>query len=471
MRATGGGGTKSMPSLDTPATGGHELRRTLASRHISMISIGGIVGAGLFVGSSVTINAAGPAVVLSYLIAGILVLLVMRMLGEMAVALPQVRTFSDFSRAGLGDWAGFVVGWMYWYFWIIVVPVEAIAGAQLLQQWIALPAWAIGAVLMAIMTGVNLMSARSYGEFEFWFALIKVSAIVAFILVAAAWAFGLTSGTGPTWGNLVSGGGFMPRTYVAVLAAVPSVYFAIVGAEITVVAAAESREPVRAVARMSTTVIARIMLFYVGSILMIVAVVPWQQIVPGKSPFVAAMNVMHFNWANQAMTLIILTAVLSCLNSAFYVTSRVLFALAAKGDAPKALVKLNSRGVPVRSVLMGSAAGLAGIAAATMSPQGVFKFLVNASGTIMLFVYLTTAIAQIRLRNARSPAEQAALPIRMWCYPAASYVCIAGMVVVLVAMAATPALASQFYVSVITLALTLTAAWLRGRRRAAAGRS
>ena len=244
-----------------------------------MISIGGIVGAGLFVGSSVTINAAGPAVVLSYLIAGILVLLVMRMLGEMAVALPHVRTFSDFARAGLGDWAGFVVGWLYWYFWIVVVPVEAIAGAQLLQQWIALPAWLIGAVLMAIMTAVNLMSARSYGEFEFWFSLIKVSAIIAFILVAAAWAFGLT-GTGPTWHNLVDSGGFAPRGWLAVLAAVTSVYFAIVGAEITVVAAAESREPVRAVARMSTAVMVRIMLFYVGSILMIVAIVPWRQIVP-----------------------------------------------------------------------------------------------------------------------------------------------------------------------------------------------
>jgi GABA permease len=457
-----------MHSETTNTSGGQELRRVLASRHVSMISIGGIVGAGLFVGSSVTINAAGPAVVLSYLIAGILVLLVMRMLGEMAVALPEIRTFSDFARAGLGDWAGFVMGWMYWYFWIMVVPAEAIAGAQLLQQWIALPAWVIGVALMAIMTSINLMSARSYGEFEFWFSLIKVSAIVAFILVAAAWAFGLTSGTGPTWHNLVSGGGFAPRGPVPVLAAVTAVYFAIVGAEITVVAAAESREPVRAVARMSTAVLTRIMLFYVGSILMIVAVVPWQQIVPGKSPFVAAMNVMHFNWANQAMTLIILTAVLSCLNSAYYVTSRVLFALAAKGDAPAGLVQLNKRGVPVRSVLMGSVAGFAGIAAATISPQGVFKFLVSASGAIMVFVYLMTAAAHIRLRNARPAAAQAALPVKMWFYPLASYAAIVGMIIVLLAMALTPEHAIEFRFSVLALGLTLGAAWLRGRRRVTA---
>jgi len=172
----------------------NELSRSLKGRHLTMISIGGIIGAGLFVSSSTSIIAAGPASFISYTICGLLILLVMRMLGEMTTALPNVRSFTEFARAGLGEGAGFVVGWLYWYFWIVVVPVEAIAGAQLLQQWIALPAWLIGVGLMAIMTGVNLMSARSYGEFEFWFALIKVSAIVAFILIAAAWAFGLTSG-------------------------------------------------------------------------------------------------------------------------------------------------------------------------------------------------------------------------------------------------------------------------------------
>ncbi len=450
------------------AEGGNELRRTLAPRHISMISIGGIMGAGLFVASSATINAAGPAVVLSYLMAGILVLLVMRMFGEMAIALPHVRSFSDFARAGIGDWAGFVVGWLYWYFWVVVVPVEAIAGAHLLRMWIDLPEGFIGVVLMAIMTGVNLLSARSYGEFEFWFALIKVVAVVSFIAVAAAWAFGLTSGGAPTWSNLVSGGGFAPHGPVAVLAAVTSVFFAIVGAEITVVAAAESREPARAVARMSTAVMTRILIFYVGSILAIVIVVPWRQIVPGQSPFTAAMNVMHFQWAGTAMALVILTAVLSCLNSAYYVTSRVLFALAAKGDAPSGLVKLNHRGVPVRSVLMGSAAGLAGIAAATLSPTVVFAFLVNASGALMVYIYLLIAVAQIRLRRARSPAEQAALPVQMWFFPAASYFAVAGLAIVLVAMAITPARANEFYVSAISLAVILLAAWFHSRRRAAA---
>ena len=459
-----------MQSETVLTEGSGELRRVLASRHVTMITIGGIMGAGLFVGSSVTIAAAGPAIVLSYLVAGTMVLLIMRMLGEMAVALPQLRSFGDFVRTGLGDWAGFVVGWLYWYFWVVVVPVEAIAGAQLLQLWMPLPAWVLGVVLMAAMTGVNLMSARSYGEFEFWFALIKVAATIAFMLTAAAWAFGLTSSGVPTWSNLVSGGGFAPHGVLAVLAGVTSVFFAIMGAEITVIAAAESHEPTRAVARMATSVIARILIFYVGSILLIVTVVPWQQIVPGKSPFTAALTAMHFRWASTAMTFIILTAVLSCLNSAYYITSRVLFALAARGDAPAALVKLNHRGVPVRSVLMGSVAGLAGIAAATISPQVVFAFLVNASGALVVLIYMIIALAQIKLRRARSAAEQEALPVQMWLYPYASFLAVAGMAVVLLAMASTPSMASQFYTSMATVALALAAAWVHGRRKRAARR-
>lgn len=450
------------------ATG--ELRRVLASRHVSMISIGGIIGAGLFVASSAVIASVGPAAVISYLIAGAMVLLVMRMLGEMAIAMPHVRSFPDFVRAALGEWAGFVVGWLYWYFWIIVVPVEAIAGAVLLQNWIHLPAWEIGVVLMAVMTGVNLLSARSYGEFEFWFALIKVSAIIAFMLTAAAWAFGLTSHGEPTWSNLVSGGGFAPKGIQAVLAGVTSVFFAIVGAEITVVAAAESREPVRAVARMSISVMTRILIFYVGSIFLIVTVVPWQQIVPGHSPFVAAMNLMHFDWAGNVMTFIILTAVLSCMNSAYYVTSRTLFSLAARGDAPKGLIRLSSRGVPAYSVLMGSIAGLAGIAAQVASPKVVFAFLVDASGALVVLIYLLIAIAQIKLRRDRSAEQQRALPVQMWLFPYASYAAVFGMLAVLAAMAFTESKQREFWTSMVTLAVALAAAWWHTRRRTTATR-
>src|ERR1700689_5790775 len=219
----------------------NELSRSLQGRHLTMISIGGIIGAGLFGSSSTSIIAGGPASFISYTICGLLILLVMRMLAEMATALPNVRSFTEFARAGLGEGAGFVVGWLYWYFWVLVVPVEAIAGAKILQHWF--PAFSqlqIGIGLMAVMTGVNLMSARSYAEFEFWFASIKVAAILVFVVIAASFAFGWTSPHGSTFGNLVNFGGFAPRGWIAVLGAVPAVFFAMTGAEITTVAAAES---------------------------------------------------------------------------------------------------------------------------------------------------------------------------------------------------------------------------------------
>ena len=443
-----------------------ELSRSLKPRHVTMISIGGIIGAGLFVGSSASIVATGPAIVLSYLITGTLVLLVMRMLGEMAVALPGVRSFTEFARAGLGHCAGFVAGWLYWYFWIIVVPVEAIAGATILHGWFGLPTWLLGIVLMAIMTAVNLMSARSYGEFEFWFASIKVAAILVFIALAAAFALGYTSPTGPTFANLTGYGGFMPKGWMSVLAGAVTVYFSLTGAEITTIAAAECSEPARAVARMSSSVIVRILTFYVGSVLLIVTVVPWIEVRPGESPFTLALTTMHFRWASLAMSAIILTAVLSCLNSAFYVCSRVLFVLAEHGDAPQWLVQLNARRVPTRSVWMGSLAGVLGMLAAVTSPQTVFAFLVNASGALMVFVYMIVALAHIRLRRAREARGEPEPALTMWLFPWASYAALAGMAAVLIAMAFTPGeMTTELRVSVLTLTVAVIAYFIVDARR------
>jgi GABA permease len=444
------------PSIPDQAPPANQLSRSLQGRHLTMISIGGIIGAGLFVGSSTAIIAAGPAVFISYAITGLLILLVMRMLGEMATALPAVRSFTEFARAGLGDGAGFVIGWLYWYFWVLVVPVEAIAGAKILQTWIPfLSPLQIGLGLMTIMTAVNLMSARSYAEFEFWFASIKVAAILVFVVIAASYAFGWTAPHGATFGNLVSYGGFAPRSWVAVLAAVPTVYFAMTGAEITTIAAAESAQPGRAVAKMTTTVIWRILIFYVVSVFLIVSVVPWNRVRSGESPFTLALQTMHVPWADKIMSAIILTAVLSCLNSAFYVSSRVLFILAARGDAPQSLIKLNARRVPVASVLIGAVSGFLGIIAATKAPQAVFDFLVSSSGALSVFIYMSIAFAQIALRRGRERNGEANPAIVMWMFPYLSYAAIAGMAAVLIAMAFTPGQQRDFYFSCITLVVAV----------------
>src|ERR1700737_4814046 len=454
----------SQPNLGTQTAPKYELSRSLKGRHLTMISIGGIIGAGLFVSSSTSIIAGGPASFISYAITGLLILLLMRMLGEMTTALPHVRSFTEFARAGLGEGAGFVVGWLYWYFWVLVVPVEAIAGAKILQLWIPLPPLPIGIGLMTVMTCVNLMSARSYAEFEFWFASIKVAAILVFIAVAPSYAFGWTAPHGSTFGNLVDYGGFTPHGWIAVLAAVPTVFFAMTGAEITTIAAAESAEPGRAVARMGSAVIGRILVFYVVSLFLIAAVIPWNTVRSGESPFTLALNTMHVPWAGGIMTVIILTAVLSCMNSAFYVSSRVLFILAEHGDAPQVLVKLNARRVPVGSVLMGALAGFLGILAATEA-KGVFDFLVSSSGALAVYIYMAIAAAQITLRKRRERNGEPLPPVVMWLFPWLSYAAIAAMGAVLIAMAFTPSLQQDFKFSCITLVVALGAYLVTRRMR------
>jgi GABA permease len=446
------------------------LSRSLRPRHVTMIAIGGIIGAGLFVGSSAAIAAAGPSIIVTYLLTGTLVLLIMRMLGEMAIDMPQIRSFTEFARVGLGNWAGFSVGWLYWFFWIIVVPVEAIAGAVIIEGWIDLPTWQIGVALMAVMTAVNLLSARAYGEFEFWFSSIKVAAIIGFILLAAAHAFGVISADAPNFSHLFAHGGFAPNGWLAALAGVTTVIFSMMGAEIVTIAAVESAEPARAVARMTSSVIGRILVFYVGSILMVLCVVPWNVIVPGESPFTLALDTMNIPYASTIMAWIILTAVLSCLNSAFYVCSRVLFVLAAHGDAPRGLVRTNSRHVPARSVWLASAAGFAGVIAAILSPSGVFAFLLNASGTLIVYIYLTIAVSQVRVRRRAEREGRPPSPLPMWLFPWLSYLAIVGMIAVLVAMAMTPARRIEFWTSAASVAVVLAAYGVLRRNRQRAPR-
>jgi len=395
-----------LPALELEDLPPAQLGKTLLARHVAMISIGGIIGAGLFVGSSAAIASTGPAIIFSYILAGLMVLLVMRMLGEMALTLPGVSAFTEFSRLGLGNWAGFTSGWLYWYFWVVVVAIEAIAGANLIKQWVDLPVWTIGLILMALLTGSNLFSTRTYGELEFWFASFKVAAIVAFILVAGTYVFGITSGSGPNFSNLAAHGGFAPFGITSILAGVTTVIFSLTGAEIATIAAAESPEPARTIARLTSTVMLRIVLFYVGSIFLIVCIVPWNQIVSGHSPFVTAMQRINVPAASLIMNFVVLTAVLSCLNSGLYVTSRVLFALAEKGDAPQAIVAVNRRQVPTRAILLGSAFAYLAILAQIFS-KDVFTFLVNASGATMLIIYLLVALprsASAAISSRHSPS-------------------------------------------------------------------
>lgn len=444
-----------------------ELSRSLKARHVSMITFGGIIGAGLFVGSSTAISAIGPAAVLSYALAGFLVLLVMRMISEMAMALPGLQTFPDFARAGVGNWAGFLVGWLYWYFWVVVIAIEAIAGAKIIHGWLPqYEVWEIGVTLMAVLTGINLMSARSYGEFEFWFASTKVVAILVFILVAAAYAFGLTSPDGPTFSNLTAHGGFAPAGIAAIFAGVATTIFSLCGAEIATLAAAESDEGKQTIARMTISVSVRILVFFVLSILMIVSVVPWTDIEVGVSPFAHALRVMGYPSADLIMNAIVLVAVLSCLNSGIYITSRAMFGLAQNGDAPQSCVVLSRSRVPARAILIASLFSYGALAASVLAPDRVFNFLVTSSGAIMLFIYLIIAFAQLRLRARFEAEDPSALQIRMWLYPYGTWAAMAGMAGVLLLMGLSDVHASELWASVLVATGFLVAYAVKRRAQA-----
>ncbi len=448
---------------DVAASG---LRRSLKRRHMQMIALGGVIGAGLFVGSGVVIGSAGPAAVISFALTGTLVVLVMRMLGEMAVAYPAVGGFYEYNRLALGELAGFLTGWMYWYFWVIVVALEAVAGARILGTWWpGVAPWEFTLALMAVFTIVNLLSVRSYGEAEFWFASIKVAAIVVFLVAGALFVFGGWPGAHAGLPQLTANGGFMPNGIVPVLTgavAATGFYF---GAEIVTIAAAESAEPEKAIAETTQSVIWRVLVFYIGSIFLVVALVPWNDTVRMSRPYVSVMEVLRIPAAATVMSLVILTAVLSALNSGLFASSRMLMALAGRGDAPSAVARLDKRGVPVAAILASTAFGYVTVAMSYLSPDRIFAFLVNSYGTVAIFVYVLIALAELRLRRRLERDSPERLRVRMWAYPWLTRVAIAGMLAILAAMAVIPEQRVSLGFGLASAALLLGAWLLRAALR------
>ncbi len=437
------------------------LQHSLKQRHMTMIALGGVIGAGLFVGSGVVIKATGPAAILSFLLTGLLVVLVMRMLGEMAVALPSGGSFYEYAREAwhdrpaVGELAGFLTGWMYWYFWVIVVALEAVAGANLVHYWLPdMPTWIISLTLLVTLTLTNLISVKSFGEFEFWFSSIKVGAIVVFLFLASLYVFGMWPGASFNVSNLTAHGGFAPHGWVPVLTgavAATGFYF---GAEIVTIAAAETAEPQKAIAKATSSVITRVLVFYVGSVLLVVCLVPWNS--PGiATPYVSALNAMGIPAAAQIMNAVVLTAVLSALNSGLYASSRMLFALTKRGDAPKSLAKLTRNGVPVRAILFATLFGYAAVVMSYVSPDTVFAFLVDSYGTVAIFVYILIAISQLRLRARLEREAPERLRVKMWAYPYLTYLAIAGMIGIVVAMAFIPDQRTPLLLGVASLGILL----------------
>lgn len=412
------------------------LNQGLKSRHITMLSIAGVIGAGLFVGSGHAIAEAGPAVLLAYMAAGTLVVLVMRMLAEMAVASPDTGSFSTYADRAIGHWAGFTIGWLYWWFWVLVIPLEANAAAAILNTWfpdVAIWVFALGITL--VLTITNLFSVKNYGEFEFWFALLKVLAIIGFIVLGVAAVFGLLPNSQVSGvSHLFDTQGFMPNGIGAVLAAMLTTMFSFMGTEIVTIAAAESKDPGKQISRATNSVIWRICLFYLVSIFLVVALVPWNDgRLAENGSYQTVLDLMGIPNAKLIVDLVVLVAVTSCLNSALYTASRMLYSLGKRGDAPALSQYTRKDGTPYWAVLLSTAAAFACTFANYVAPAAVFDFLLASSGAIALLVYLVIAVSQMRMRYKRVAAGEK-IEFRMWLFPGLTWAVIVFIVGVLTVM-------------------------------------
>ncbi|MBD2831930.1 amino acid permease [Streptomyces sp. NPDC053741] len=415
------------------------LAQGLKQRHLTMLGLGGVIGAGLFVGSGAGIAVAGPAVVVSYLIAGALAMLVMRMLGEMSAAMPASGSFSVHAERALGRWAGFSVGWLYWFLLVVVLAVEATAAAQIAHGWVpAVDQWLWVLLFMVVFTVANLTAVKNFGEFEFWFAALKVGAIVVFLVLGLLAVLGVLPDTRPVGlTNLTGQGGFLPNGWDGVVSGVLTVVFAFGGLEVVTIAAAETDDPARAVGRAVRSAVVRILFFYVGSMLVIVTVLPWTAQQAGLSPYVKVLDSIGVPSAGQIMNIVVFVALLSALNANLYGSSRMIFSLAERGEAPRGLLRVSGGqggGVPRRAVLASVAFGFVSVLLNLKWPDSVFLYMLNSVGAVLLFVWGLIAASQLRLRRRLEREAPGALTLRMWCFPYLTWVTLAGLLAVLLLM-------------------------------------
>ncbi|MFG2892844.1 amino acid permease [Streptomyces sp. NPDC048248] len=448
------------------------LSAGLKQRHLTMLGLGGVIGAGLFVGSGAGIAVAGPGIVLSYLIAGALAMLVMRMLGEMSAAMPASGAFSVHAERALGRWAGFSVGWLYWFLLVVVLAVEATGAAQIANGWVpAVPQWGWVLIFMVVFTLANLAAVKNFGEFEFWFATLKVTAIVLFLGLGVLAVLGVLPDTDPVGlANLTGQGGFLPNGWSGVISGVLAVVFAFGGLEVVTIAAAESDDPARAVGRAVRSAVWRILFFYVGSMLVIVTLLPWSSMEPGKSPYVAVLDSIGVPGAGQIMNIVVFVALLSALNANLYGSSRMVFSLAERGEAPRSLLKVSGGGVPRRAVLASVAFGFVSVLLNLKWPDSVFLYMLNAVGAVLLFVWGLIAVSQLRLRPRIEREAPHTLSLRMWAFPWLTWAALLAMGGVLVLMLTDATARPQLLWSAGATAVVLLVAAvreLRDRRRAA----
>ncbi|MDQ7990119.1 MAG: D-serine/D-alanine/glycine transporter [Candidatus Dactylopiibacterium sp.] len=399
-----------------PASHGQEdLQRKLTNRHIQLIAIGGAIGTGLFMGSGKTISLAGPSIVFVYTIIGVMLFFMMRAMGELLLSNLSYKSFIDFSDDLLGPWAGFFTGWTYWFSWVVTGIADVIAISSYAQFWFpGLPQWAPALACVGVLLSLNLLTVKLFGEAEFWFAMIKIVAIVALIgtgLVMVTGGFVAPTGHAASLANLWNDGGMFPHGMMGFFAGFQIAVFAFVGIELVGTTAAEAHDPLRTLPRAINSIPVRIIFFYVLALIAIMAVTPWREVVPNKSPFVELFVLAGLPAAAGIINFVVLTSAASSANSGVFSTSRMLYGLALKGDAPKSFARLSRAAVPSRGLLFSCVCLLGGVVLMWAIPDLVeaFTLVTTLSAILFTFVWSLIMLSYIVYRRKRAALHAASI--------------------------------------------------------------
>ena len=402
-----------------------KMKRGLKNRHLQMIALGGAIGTGLFYGSASTIALAGPAVMLSYLIGGVVIFFIMRMLGEMAVDEPVSGSFSYYATKYWGKFPGFLSGWNYWFNYVLVSMAELTAVGIYMQFWYPdMPQWIAALVCLIVITAVNLINVRLYGEFEFWMALVKLSAIVLMIVLGLFLLFGSGQPFPDNISNIWQNGGFMPNGWWGLALSITVVMFSFGGIELIGITAGEAENPDHTIPKAINQVIWRILIFYVGTMAVLMALWPWNKVGMEASPFVQIFSNVGVPAAAHILNFVVLTAAVSVYNSAIYSNSRMLYGLAMKNEAPKFLGKLSKRGVPVNGIFVSSGITLLCVALNYFFPGKVFMVLMSVATIAATISWMTITITHLKFR-AKCLAEGKVTKFKAPFYPVINYICMA----------------------------------------------
>lgn len=404
------------PSATALVSEGEEgYERGLNPRTIQMIAIGGAIGTGLFYGAGGAIEQAGPALILCYLVAGLVIFVVMRALGELLTYRPVSGSFGEYANEFLGRFAGFATSWTYWAVWVATCMAEITVAGKYVKYWFAVPEWMTALVVLGVLFGANLISVKLFGEGEFWFSIIKVTAIIAMIVIGiGVLVIGFGHAPDPTVTNLWDEGGVFPNGFGQALLALQIVLFAYVGVELVGVTAGEARDPRRTLRRAINSLPLRIGLFYVGALIVIMSVSSWTVFHSGRSPFVEVFEQIGIPGAAGIINFVLLTAALSSCNSGIYSTGRMVRSLSLRGEAPAALGGLSTRRVPLPGIVLSAAVMVIGVIVNVISPDKAFAYITSVSTVGIIFVWGMILVCHMfyraRVRRGELPASDYRLP-------------------------------------------------------------